>query len=344
MNITIPQSKDYAFLTMAGIMSGKYDTKSLVEFLAQLKTPELTQDVLRGYLEAILASKSYTLDTKSFDKPVVDIVGMGVDGMNTVNISTLAALICAATGLVCVAKYGNRSASSICGSMDLLEALDIAIELPAERIASQLKTTGFAPLYARQVYPGGKFIAEARQLVGQPTIFNLLLPLARPVCGKQRFIFGCATVEQMDIVAMIFAGQPDIRCLIVHGQDGTDEISISDNGNTDYILVDAGQTTRGVFNCKEVLDISPVPLELLQITTKDEAITAFQAALDPSIMSEGVSAVRNAGIANAAMALFIGLDDGQIDLTRAKEYVQVVSKTLVSGKVRDLVKQLSEKE
>lgn len=343
MSIAIPKSKKAAYLTMSSIMSGQYDTEPLVEFLAQLKTADLTSDLLRGYLEAILDSKSYTLDTRSLNKPVIDIFGMGGDGMDTANISTLAALICAATGLVQVAKYGNRSASSICGSMDLLEALDITIELPAGHITNQLKTTGFAPLYARQAYPGGKFVAEARKLVGQPTIFNLLFPLARPVQGEQRFIIGCATVEQMDIVARIFAEQPDIRCLIVRGQDGTDEISISGNGNTDYRLVDAGEITQGVFNCQELFGIAPVPLELLQISTKEEAVTVFKMALDFRSTNKNVGAVRNAGIANAAMALFIGLNDGQTDITQAKKYVEAVTKTLSSGQVLNLVNRLSKK-
>lgn len=345
MNIPIPKSNSAAYKTMAGIMSGYYDTKSLVEFLAHLKTAQLPSDLLRAYLTAILDSKDYTINTQLFKKPVIDIVGMGGDGKDTVNISTLASLICAATGLVYVAKYGNRSASSICGSMDLLEALGITIELPAkQQVISQIKRVGFAPLYARQIYPGGKFVAEARKLVGKPTLFNLLFPLARPVHGKQRFIFGCATLEQMDIVARIFAGQPDIRCLIVHGQDGTDEISISGNGNTDYILVDVGKTTQGVFNCQELFGISPIPLQLLQITTKNEAITVFKAALDPSAKNKSVSAVRNAGIANAAMALFIGLHDGQTDIAQAKQYVAIASQVLSSDKVSSLVKQLSGKE
>jgi len=337
--IKIPKSENAAHTIMRVIMEGAYNTNELVTFLLAFEASSLSRSVLRGYLVAIRDSALYKLDTGLFDKPVMDIVGTGGDGKHTANISTLASLICAASGLVNVAKYGNRSASGICGSMDLLEAIGIDIEVSGERVISQIKTIRFAPLYARAIYPGGKFVAEARKAVGSPTMFNLLFPLARPLIGNQYFVFGCVTESQMDIVEKIYARAKDVRCLIVRGLDQTDEISISGTGKTRYRLIDQGRAKHGVLNC-QMFGISPVDLGLLQITTKEEAVELFKEAINPHIVNPRVEAIRNAGLVNAAVALFVALDDGQIDISSAKRYFPIVRDALLSGRVRKLVEDI----
>lgn len=335
-------SKNGAYKSMSAILRGFYNTGELVEFLMACKVTKLTRNQIKGYLEAICDSAVYKLDTASFDKPVIDIVGTGGDGKHTVNISTLAAFICAATGLVYVAKYGNKSASGICGSMDLIEKLGINIEQSEKQNTNQLKKSGFAPLFARAIYPGGRFLAEARKKVGKPTVFNLLFPLARPVIGAQRFIFGCATLRQMRIVAKIYAGQKNVRCLIVHGQDGTDEISIAGNGKTNYILIDRGRIKSGIFDCEKALGISPISLDLLQVSSKEISINRFKDAINPRIRNKKIEAIRNAGIVNAAAALFIGLEEDEMDISRAKKYLADAQRALLSGNVFKLIKALKE--
>ena len=334
------KSKNDAYNIMSSIMKGEYDTNKLVGFLVASEVALLSRGILRGYLEAVCNSATYQIDTQSFDKPVIDIVGTGGDGKNTVNISTLASLICAATGLVDVAKYGNRSASGICGSMDLLEGLGIDIELSKEQVINQLKTLNYAPLYARAIYPGGRFVAEARKQIGKPTVFNLLFPLARPIQGEQYFIFGCATQDQMDTVEKIYSKEQDTRCLVVRGFDQTDEISISGTGKTRYRLIDHGKVKYGVLNCKEIFGVSPVNLDLLQVNTKEEAIEIFKAALVPSVDNEQVEAIRNSALVNASIALFIALDKGQTDLGGAKKYFSIAQDALLSGRVFELVQNL----
>ncbi len=340
MSITMLKSKNDAYNIMSSIMKGEYDTNKLVGFLVASEVALLSRGILRGYLEAVCNSATYQIDTQSFDKPVIDIVGTGGDGKNTVNISTLASLICAATGLVDVAKYGNRSASGICGSMDLLEGLGIDIELSKEQVINQLKTLNYAPLYARAIYPGGRFVAEARKQIGKPTVFNLLFPLARPIQGEQYFIFGCATQDQMDTVEKIYSKEQDTRCLVVRGFDQTDEISISGTGKTRYRLIDHGKVKYGVLNCKEIFGVSPVNLDLLQVNTKEEAIEIFKAALVPSVDNEQVEAIRNSALVNASIALFIALDKGQTDLGGAKKYFSIAQDALLSGRVFELVQNL----
>lgn len=340
MDLEMPKSKNEAYKIMSEIMKGSFSTDELVKFLMASKTSELSRGVLRGYLEAICNSGVYKLDTKLFDKPIIDIVGTGGDGQHTANISTLAALICAATGLVYVAKYGNKSASGICGSMDLLEGLGINIELSEEQIINQLKSLGFAPLYARSIYQGGKFVAEARQKVGHPTIFNLLFPLARPVIGDLHFVFGCATQSQVDTVEKIYAKEENVRSLIVRGLDQTDEISICGTGKTRYRLIDNKRVKHGVLSCQKLFGILPINLSLLQISTKEEAIQLFNDALDPHVKNEKVEALRNAGIVNAVVALFIALEKNQIDISQARKYFSIAQEVLLSGKVFELVQNL----
>ena len=344
MSLTMLKSKNDAYNIMDSIMKGEYDTNKLVGFLVASEVSLLSRGVLRNYLEAVCNSATYQIETALFDKPVIDIVGTGGDGKHTANISTLASLICAATGLVNVAKYGNRSASGICGSMDLLEALGIDIELSKEQVISKLKTLQYAPLYARAIYPGGRFVADARKQVSKPTIFNLLFPLARPILGEQYFIFGCATQEQMDTVEKIYSKEQNIRCLIVHGFDQTDEISISGIGKTKFRLIDHGQVEHGVINCKEIFGISPIDLELLQVNTKDEAVEIFKKTLEPSIKNKKVEAVRNSALVNAAVALFIALEEGQTDLRGAKKYFSITQDALVSGKVFKLVENFNHRK
>lgn len=337
--LTVPKSKDDAYKLMSDIMKGLYSTNELVRFLLASEASSLSRSALRGYLGAICDSAIYRLDTKSFNKPIVDIVGTGGDGKHTANISTLAALICAATGLVSVAKYGNRSASGICGSMDLLEGLGIDIDLPEKRVINLLKNVGFAPLYARSIYPGGKFVAEARKQVGRPTMFNLLFPLARPLLGDQNFVFGCATQSQMNIVEKIYTKDKSVRCVIVRGLDQTDEISISGFGKTRYCLIDQGRVKHGLLNC-QIFEISLVDLKYLQITTKDEAVELFKAALDPRRKGKRIQAIRNAGVVNAAVALFIALDKNKTDIALASKYFSVAYDALYSGKAQELVRSL----
>ncbi len=273
------------------------------------------------------------MNTSDFIKPVVDIAGTGGDKKCTVNISTLAVFICAATDLVSVAKYGNRSASGLCGSMDVLEGLGIDIELSQRQTYEQLKTAGFVPLYARAIYPGAKFVAEARKQIGKPTLFNLLFPLARPVKGESRYIFGFAKDQDMKIAKKILIEDPNTRCLLVRGFDGTDEISISGSGKTKYVLIDHGRATVGVLDCQSAFSIHPVDLSLLQIATKREAITVFEQAIQPNPYDEKIKTVQDAALVNAAVALFVALETDETDLRKAQKCYAIAEHALRSGAV-----------
>ena len=318
---------------MESIMQGNYETNQLIELLKKFQKKHPSPETMNNFLQAIQDSAEYTIQTKNFDKPIVDLAGTGGDEKNMINLSTLSALTCAATGLVNVAKYGNRSATSLCGSMDILEKIGLNIDLNKKQIKQQLKNTHFAPLFARTVYPGGKFVGPARSAVQGATIFNILFPLARPIQGDLKFVFGLAKKNLFTQIENIYQKQKNIRCILVHGLDDTDEISVTGQGKTQYSLIENGKITKGILDCQKIFNIKPVDLSLLQISDKNESLKLFLDTLNPKIKNKKVSAIRNAIIANAAIALFIALDKNNLNLHDAAKYIPIIKSALASGKI-----------
>ncbi len=340
MNIVIPKTPQEAHQVMSNIMQGKHTTNEVVEFLKfyQLAPPSI--QYLRAFMEAIKEEASYLIDTKEFRTPMIDIAGTGGDCLHTVNISTLASIFSAATGLVTVAKYGNRAASGMCGSMDVLEANNIPIALSFQQIHENLKTTGFSPVFARSVYPGANYVANARAQLTGSTIFNVLFPLVRPFRGKYGLLFGIADKKKLGSIAQIYIQDKRVRCLVVHGFDGTDEVSTTGSGKTEYIFIDQGSMTKGIIQCQKYFGFQPTDLTELQVSSKEEAIEYFLKVCDPHIQSPRMKAIRQSVYANAAIALFIGLDTNSTDLKSAKKYLAVLEETFQSGRVLNLIQQL----
>jgi anthranilate phosphoribosyltransferase len=155
-------------------------------------------------------------------RPTVDIVGTGGDGAHTVNISTMAAVVTAATG-VPVAKHGNRAASSSSGAADVLEALGVAIDLPADAVARCVADAGIGFFFAPVFHPGMRHTAVPRREMGIGTVFNFLGPLtnpARPVAAA----IGCADARMAPVLAGVLAGRGG-RALVFRGDDGLDELT-----------------------------------------------------------------------------------------------------------------------
>lgn len=173
----------------------------------------------------------------------VDIVGTGGDGSNTVNLSTMAAIVTAAAG-VPVIKHGNRAASSLSGGADTLEALGVRIDLGPDEVARSVAEVGIAFAFAPQFHPSYRHASVVRREIGVPTVFNLLGPLTNPAAPRAG-LFGCAWGDLAEVMAGVFAAR-GASALVVHGDDGLDELTTTTTST--IWRVQAGTVERLTFD------------------------------------------------------------------------------------------------
>ncbi|MBF0122247.1 MAG: anthranilate phosphoribosyltransferase [Candidatus Omnitrophica bacterium] len=208
---------------MAEIMSGGASELDMKDFLLAMNTKGPTIEEISG---AALIMRKFVVPVMTRHERVFDIVGTGGDGRNTFNISTCAAFVVAGSGVV-VAKHGNRSVSSLCGSADVLEAMGIKIDIPHEKLSVCLDEVGLAFLFAQRHHPAMKHVAAVRKALGVKTIFNILGPLTNPAHATHQMmgVYSRHLVEQMVHVLKNLGSK---RALVVHSADGLDEISTLD--------------------------------------------------------------------------------------------------------------------
>jgi len=192
-----------------------------------------TVEEIVGFAQAIRAAAtplesggSHALDLSGTERDaLVDTCGTGGDTSGTFNISTATALVAAGAG-VKVAKHGNRSVTSKCGSADVMEALGVKIDLPPSRLAACLEKTGIAFLYAPALHSAMKYVQPARHELRLRTVFNLLGPLTNPAHASAQVV-GVYSAELVEKLAEALSELGLRRALIVHGRDGLDEITIT---------------------------------------------------------------------------------------------------------------------
>ncbi|HZL84671.1 MAG TPA: anthranilate phosphoribosyltransferase [Candidatus Krumholzibacteria bacterium] len=205
---------------MGAIMAGEASEAQIGALLVLLRQRGETVDEIVGFVRAMRERAVRVLPPPGI---VLDTCGTGGDAAGTLNISTLAALVAAAAG-VRVAKHGNRSASGRVGSADLLEALGLRLDLGPDGIATLLQDTGFGFLFAPRHHPAMRHAASARRALGVRTVFNLLGPLTNPA-GATHQLLGLCDGQLAIQFATVLRDLGCERALVVHGEDGTDEIS-----------------------------------------------------------------------------------------------------------------------
>lgn len=210
-------SSDECNRALDEIISGN-DHCRTAAFLVLLKAKRETSDEIYGIAKA-MRNSMVKLNT-SYD--VMDIVGTGGDGQNTVNISTASAILAASCG-VKIAKHGNRSVSSLCGSADVLSALGIDINKNAEEASRAIERDGFAFLFAPKYHSAMSKIAPVRKALGIPTCFNILGPLLNPACAKYMMI-GVYKRDLLEIISDALIKLGVKKALVYHGQ-GMDELT-----------------------------------------------------------------------------------------------------------------------
>ena len=226
-------TRDEAREVMGSILRGEATDSQIGAFLVSLSMKGETVDEIVGFAQAIRAAatplklhKDHALDVSGTERDaLVDTCGTGGDASGTFNVSTATALVVAGAG-VRVAKHGNRSVTSQCGSADVVEALGVKLSLPVERVARCLEEVGIAFLFAPAMHSAMKFVQPARRELRLRTVFNLLGPLTNPANASAQVVgvYSESLVKKLaDALALLGLH----RALVVHGEDGLDEITIS---------------------------------------------------------------------------------------------------------------------
>ncbi|MDP9171715.1 MAG: anthranilate phosphoribosyltransferase [Acidobacteriota bacterium] len=216
-------SAEDARQAMLCVLSGEATTAQIAAFLVALRMKGETSDELLGFARA-MREKVARVDVGPGFEPLLDTCGTGgSDGPPTFNISTIAAFVVAGAG-VRVAKHGNRSLSSACGSADILEALGVNISISPDEVARSIREVGIGFLFAPLFHPAMKHAQPARQELKMRTVFNLLGPLTNPA-GATRQLIGAPSPQAAELMANALAGLKPERTFVVHGSDGLDEVT-----------------------------------------------------------------------------------------------------------------------
>jgi anthranilate phosphoribosyltransferase len=217
-------TEEEAYQAMGILMEGGATAAQIGSFLTGLRMKGETIEEITGFARS-MREKSIRIQVRGHGDCIADTCGTGGDGRGTFNISTAVAIVAAGGGLT-VAKHGNRSVSSRCGSADVLEALGVNIQLPPERVQDCLEELGLAFLFAPTFHPAMKHALSPRREIGIRTVFNLLGPLTNPA-GADVQVVGLYRKDLTHPVAEVLKNLGCRGALVVHGDDRCDEISIT---------------------------------------------------------------------------------------------------------------------
>ncbi len=285
-------SADAAAGVLAEIMAGNATETQTAAVLIALRTKGETVDELVG-----LATTMRTLATPVLAgrDDLLDTAGTG-GGRPTFNVSTTAALIAAGAGCA-VAKHGNRSATGLSGSADLLEALDVRIDLAPEAVARCISEVGFGFMFAPAHHGATRWVVPVRKELGVRTIFNFLGPLTNPA-GATRQLIGVSDAGYLDTIAAALARLGARRALVVSSHDGLDEMSTS--GTTRVVEVDDGELRR--------YEVAPEDVGLRRAALADVTggTPGHNAATTRRILAGEPGAPRDLAALNAGAAIYAG--------------------------------------
>jgi anthranilate phosphoribosyltransferase len=282
---------ELAEAVMDEIMGGQATEIQMAAYLAAMACKGETIDEITG---SAAGMRKHCLRLLH-DREVLEIVGTGGDHAHSFNISTTAALVVSAAGIA-IAKHGNRAATSKSGSADVLEALGVNIALPPERSLELLQDIGLCFLFAQNYHIAMKYVAPVRKELGIRTIFNILGPLVNPA-GARWELLGVYEEDLVEPLAQVLANLGVSDALVVFGQDGLDELSLS-------AATSVCELRNGRFKS---YDIRPEDFGFGRCR-KEELVggrPAENAAITRAILAGEQGAKRNAVVMNAAAAIFV---------------------------------------
>lgn len=300
---------DHAAAVLSEIMEGRASEVQIGAFLIALRTKGETVPELVG-LARTMRELATPVDAERND--LVDTAGTG-GGPSTFNVSTAAAIVAAGAGCA-VAKHGNRSNTSKSGSADLLEALGVNIELSPEQVGRSIDEVGFGFMFAPRHHQAMAHVMPVRKELAVRTIFNFLGPLTNPA-GASRQIIGVADRRYQETIAEALVGLDAVAALIVAGDDGLDEISIS--GPTRMIEVIDGGTLEVIVDPAE-FGLDPAEIKTVAGGTPKENADTTRAVLEGER-----SPRRDLVLLNAAAAIYVGgqADDFGAGMEAAREAI-----------------------
>jgi len=276
------------------VMKGEATAVQLAALLAALRATGETPDVVAGVVRA-LRSAMVSLSADDPDE-LVDTCGTGGGAVSTFNISTAAAIVAAGAG-VRIAKHGNRSFTSRCGSADVLEALGVPIEVGVPTMEAALRDAGIVFMYAPLMHPAMKHVGPVRRELAIPTVMNIVGPLANPArAGRQ--VVGVADLERAPVLAGALSALGSVHALVVHGEPGLDEVSPL--GPTHVVEVRNGSTGRWTIH-PEDFGFKKVAQSDLAGSAPKENARIIEKVLDGG----GPKGARAAIVLNAAAAVYV---------------------------------------
>lgn len=294
--------------SMQQVMRGQATSAQLAAFLVALRAKGETVDEIVGFRDAILGQAL----PLAVDPMALDIVGTGGDRFGTVNISTMASIVCAAAG-VPVVKHGNKAASSASGSSDVLSALGVDLTLSPERVAAVLDEAGITFAFAAAFHPGFRHAGAVRAELGIPTVFNFLGPLCNPARPEASAV-GVATLDRVPLFVGVFQTR-GATALVFRGDDGLDELTTT--GHSHIWEVSRGLVTEH--------DLDPRELGIDRAVIGDllGGNAAHNAAVVHSALSGARGPVRDIVLLNAAaglVAFALAGDPGQAQISIVKRF------------------------
>ncbi len=327
-------SRIEAAAAMEAIMSGAATNAQIAAFLTALRMKGETVEELIGFAQ-VMRQKAVKVRTRAGEvvgatgtdrEMLIDTAGTGGDASGTFNVSTATAFVVAGAGLK-VAKHGNRSVSSLCGSADVVETLGINIELPPAKVARCVDDVGIGFLYAPLLHTAMKHVMAARREMGIRTVFNMLGPLTNPA-GANAQVIGVYSDALTEPLARVLAELGTLRAFVVHGADGLDEVSNTGPSNI-------SEVHEGVVRSSTV---RPEDFGLPRASIQDlrGGDRAENAEIIRKVLAGEAGPRRDIVLMNAAAALVVGGKARDF-----KEGVALAAKSIDSGaaaaKLADLV-------
>ena len=305
---------------MQEIMTGAATPAQIGSFLTALRIKGETVDELAGLARVM---RDQALHVSLPERcAAVDTCGTGGDASGTFNVSTAAGLVVAGLGQP-VAKHGNRAASSRCGSADILEALDVRLELGPEQVAACIEKVGFGFMFAPTYHPAMRHVGPVRREIGIRTVFNILGPLTNPA-GVRYQVLGVADSRLLPIIGEVLLRLGCHHALVVHSDDGMDELSISASSQ----ICEVNGTTGSL----QMYSITPADLGLSE--QPRDAVLGGSAAENAHVMrkllgGEAAGALTDMVALNAGAALYVAGRAPQL-----RDCVAMARQHLLAGKAR----------